>query len=258
MINNLLYLYQVPGLGNNSIKKLLIENSLLVDDLDYIKYLIKVRYNQRFEPIKDRVEMIKENSSRLNITIVNNPNRLIPDYPLLLFLKGNINLLDSKRTIALAGTRTPTKKGVVFAKKFSEVLFHNGGVLVSGMAIGCDRAAQYRILEIGGATISVLPRGFVRDDEELLKLGDHLLISEYTPLSHVRKYRCVRRNRIIAGLTKALYLPEIKEKGGSYYTIGYASEMKIPVACSISPKSCRLDRISSIRDMEVFIKGSFI
>ena len=51
-----------------------------------------------------------------------------------------------------------------------------------------------------------------------------MIISEYPPSSIPNKNKFPSRNRIIAGLSKGVLVPEMGEKSGSMHTINYAIE----------------------------------
>jgi DNA processing protein len=56
--------------------------------------------------------------------------------------------------------------------------------------------------------------------------GGGLVISEYALGYHPRKWTYVKRNRIVAGLSKAVVVVEAAENSGSIITAGFADEYK--------------------------------
>ncbi len=150
-----------------------------------------------------------------------------PDFPIVLYLKGDISLL-KKDSVAIVGTRNPTNYGRGVTHSFSKNLARAGLVIVSGMSTGVDKIAHEACLEVGGKTIAVLGGGFNKIypavnynlSIEISKKG--LLVSEYAPSAFPQRYTFPARNRIIAGLSLGTLITEASEKSGSLYTKEYA------------------------------------
>ncbi|HSC64800.1 MAG TPA: DNA-processing protein DprA, partial [Caldimonas sp.] len=77
-----------------------------------------------------------------------------PDPPLLLYVRGRIDLLE-RPALAIVGSRNATAQGLDNARAFAA---HRGGagwVVVSGLALGIDGAAHEGAIASGGGTIAV-------------------------------------------------------------------------------------------------------
>lgn len=155
--------------------------------------------------------------------------REISTPPLCLYCKGNIQLLNSF-CIGVVGTRKPTDYGVVVTKQYCKELVKADVTIVSGMAVGIDSVAHKTAIEEKGQTIAVLAGGF-NNIYPLTNLNlarriaeNNLLISEYPPDAKPLAYYFPIRNRIIAGLSKGVFVPEMGEKSGSMHTVNYALE----------------------------------
>lgn len=150
-----------------------------------------------------------------------------PDYPLVLYLKGDITLLKSD-SLGIVGTRKPTNYGIGVTHAFAKNLARAGLTIVSGLSTGVDKIAHQAALEVGGKTIAVLGGGFNHIypainyslANEIIEKG--LLVSEYSPSTTPQKYTFPARNRIIAGLSLGTLITEAGEKSGSLYTKEYA------------------------------------
>ena len=81
----------------------------------------------------------------------------IYDAPVLLFYKGDLNLLKLPK-IAVVGSRTCSQSGTKSVRKVVQEL-ENELVIVSGLARGIDTAAHMSILQSGGKTIAVIGTG---------------------------------------------------------------------------------------------------
>jgi len=149
----------------------------------------------------------------------------IPDYPAVLYCRGNINLLNEKNAVAIVGSRKATNYGLRYTFKISKELAEAGIIIVSGMAIGVDGEAHRGALEAGGRTIAVLGTAidylYPRSNEPLAKKILHsnsLIISEYPPGYPYFKFNFPLRNRIIAGLSDIVVVTEAAQKSGALIT----------------------------------------
>ncbi len=150
--------------------------------------------------------------------------------PLILYCKGNVDLLSSD-CLAVVGTRRATNYGKTACKKIVNEVATQGITIVSGLAEGIDTIAHKSSLEVNGKTIAVLGSGLLHiypaSNEALyneILAKDGLIISEYKPNEPSVTYHFPVRNRIIAGLSKAVAIMEATEKSGSMHTKNYALE----------------------------------
>ncbi|MDD4350820.1 MAG: DNA-processing protein DprA [Clostridia bacterium] len=153
---------------------------------------------------------------------INNP-------PLLLYCKGNIQLLNTE-CVGIVGTRKPTDYGKLETRIFTKKLAENGLTIVSGMSMGVDAIAHATTLEVKGKTIAVLAGGFYHVypamNMNLFKkiIENNLAITENRPSVSIQPYMFPVRNRIIAGLSRGVLLTEAGVSSGSIHTRNYAIE----------------------------------
>lgn len=171
----------------------------------------------------ENVELITFNHSNYPYSL-----KEISSPPLCLYCKGDVSLLSSQ-CFAVVGTRKPTDYGIVVTKQYvKEISKHM--TIVSGLATGVDTVAHKTALEENGKTISVLAGGFnhiyPQTNYNLAKEIEetNLLVSEYPPNTKPLSYYFPIRNRIIAGLSCGVLVPEMGEKSGSMHTVNYAIE----------------------------------
>ena len=90
------------------------------------------------------------------------PKRLLKnkDKPIKIYALGNLELLNSKKTIGIVGSRNCSKYGIGVTYEFSKELSKNGICIISGMAIGIDEIANTTAIDYEGKTIAVLGGGF--------------------------------------------------------------------------------------------------
>lgn len=150
------------------------------------------------------------------------------DAPLVLYYRGNVELLKYK-AISIVGTRRPTTYGKIVCEKFTKELAGAGIVTVSGLAYGIDTLVAENTLSIKGRTIAVLAGGLdsiypaqnTALANRIVENGG-LLISEYfigvKPLS----YYFINRNRIVAGLSLGLLIVEAGSHSGTMTTAKFA------------------------------------
>ena len=177
--------------------------------------------------------LINYANENIQLITFNNPNypyllKEISSPPLCLYCKGDVELLSSQ-CFAIVGTRKPTDYGIVVTKQYAKEISKHM-TIVSGLATGIDAVAHKTTLEENGKTIAVLAGGLnniypltnIRLAKEIEENG--LLISEYPPNTKPLSYYFPIRNRIIAGLSKGVLVPEMGEKSGSMHTINYGIE----------------------------------
>ena len=144
-----------------------------------------------------------------------------PDAPPLLSLLGTLEAADS-RAVALVGTRSPSPPGAGTATFLARALALHGVTVVSGLARGVDRAAHQGALAAGGRTLAVLGCGLEQcyppEHQELAQgvAGQGCLLSERPPWFPPTRQALLARNRLQAGLAKALLVVQAREQGGSY------------------------------------------
>ncbi|MFU2191998.1 DNA-processing protein DprA [Methanobacterium sp. MZD130B] len=155
--------------------------------------------------------------------------------PETIYAIGNIDLLN-KPSVAIVGTRKPSKNGRLAAKQISKIHGKNGLSIVSGLAKGIDSIAMKAALNVNAPVIAVLPSSLdnivpkqnqALAEEILQKNG--LLISEYPEGTTVQKYHYINRNRIISGISILTIVVETTVKGGTMYTVQFAKEQKKPL-----------------------------
>lgn len=153
----------------------------------------------------------------------------IPDPPLLLYIKGRLDLLRAT-SIAVVGSRNATAQGVLNAEKFSEALSRECLTIVSGQALGIDTAAHLGGLRGIGSTIAVIGTGAdtvypARNRALAHQIADQgCIISEYALGEGPIASHFPRRNRIISGLSRGVLVIEAAAQSGSLITARMAAE----------------------------------
>jgi DNA processing protein len=178
--------------------------------------------------------------------------RALRDAPPLLYLRGTLRPQDAA-AVAIVGTRTPSDAGESAAVETGQVLASSGVTVVSGLARGVDAAAHRGALaakrtpiasgsgalgaegSAAGRTIAVLGSGIDRVTPARHRgLGDEIarsgaLVSEVPPSARATRETLLARNRIQAGLSKAVIVIQCRRRGGSFSTARRALAQGRPV-----------------------------
>ncbi len=153
----------------------------------------------------------------------------IPGPPLVLYVNGDIGTLHLP-SLAIVGSRNPTRGGIRNAVEFSAYLAKSGFSIVSGLALGIDTAAHRGALQAKGRTVAILGHGIDRvypaANRELAHAVSACgaLVSEY-PLGAAPDSRHFpERNRLISGLSLGTVVVEAARRSGSLITARLAAE----------------------------------
>jgi len=134
--------------------------------------------------------------------------------PLVLWAKGNLNLL-TQPTVTILGNTDPTPGAQEFVASLTPVLVDENIGLVSGYDKGLDRLAFDTMLQAeNGFGLAVLPMGvaaFCRTTHRLddaLSTGKAVLLSPFEPDAPFSQAAADARNILVDSLAMVLLLPE--------------------------------------------------
>ncbi len=153
--------------------------------------------------------------------------------PWILFYRGNLSLCE-KPSLGVVGSRRMGEYGKACTRQICKTVLGKR-VIVSGMARGVDTEAH--LSSLNGETIGVLGCGldvvYPRENNLLQKkMGEQqLLLSEYPPTTVPRPHHFPWRNRIIAGLSDRLAIPQAAMRSGTMVTASLAMEMGKELYC---------------------------
>lgn len=184
-----------------------------------------------------------------------------PNPPSVLYWRGEINSQENlglKPMVAIVGTREPSDYGKRWTRKISMALAKSGFTIVSGLAAGIDTEAHQGCLDAGGRTLAILGTGVdivypPRNRllyEAILKQG--AVLSEYPAGTTPDRAHFPQRNRIIAGLCRAVLVMEAPTKSGALITAHVANDFCRDVY--VLPGS--LDNPNSIGCLGLLSKGA--
>lgn len=181
--------------------------------------------------------------------------------PAILYYQGIVQASENqgvKPLIGIVGTRNPSEYGRRWTRKITTALVQRGFVIVSGLADGIDTEAHRSCLETGGRTLAILGTGvdvvYPARNRELYKeiLHQGLVLSEYPAGTSPDRTHFPCRNRIIAGLSRAVVVMEAPTRSGALITARFANDYGRDVY--VLPGS--LDNSRSLGCLELISKGA--
>lgn len=158
----------------------------------------------------------------------------IANAPKTLYFKGALPKPD-EICVAVVGCRRCSDYGKSIAGNLASDLASAGITVVSGLAPGIDTVAHQAVVERGARTIAVLGTGV---DEKSLYPQENIglalkiietggcVMSEYPAGTPGAKFTFPSRNRIVAGLSRAVVVVEAKQKSGALITANWARLQK--------------------------------
>lgn len=211
--------------------------SLSNDDLTsllgpYSKHKDKICRRAIDEAAKELIHLSDHGVRFCGITEPHYPSLLkeCEDPPIGLYIKSTTPLSDlwQEDRIAVVGTRDISAYGKEWCTRIvgSFATAPTRPTIVSGLALGVDIQAHRTALENGLPTIAVLPTGpdaiypfrHRTHAERIATTPGCALVTDYPPGTAPLAIHFLRRNRIIAGLSKSTILIESKIKGGGMMT----------------------------------------
>lgn len=146
--------------------------------------------------------------------------------------QGNINFLD-RTWLTVVGSRRVSTYGTEVVQTLIAALAGQPMVIVSGLAIGIDTIAHKTALKNDLPTIAVPGSGLDRNvlhPSSNIKLADEIvvsggaLLSELEPLQPAGIHTFPKRNRLMAGMSKAVLIIEAGKNSGTLITARLATD----------------------------------
>lgn len=227
----LLSLSRLKGVGKVTLNKIVSSGQIDLKIEDVCKNILKKSYTDaELKVAQDFADSQLSSSQKLAHTIVPIWDSRYPvnlkatrDSPPFLYCAGSVEVLNTS-SVAVIGTREPTKAGIEIARRITSFLCENDWNIVSGLAIGVDTIAHLTALEKNAKTTcvmahgldSVYPKQNQQTFEQILDSGG-CAVSEYSYGTTVRSQFLVQRDYIQAGLSAAVVLIQSDHVGGSLH-----------------------------------------
>lgn len=243
-LKEILFLKNLKRVGKATIYgkywKILNESEDLDDLISKIRLIESKFSNEYLIETKEKIDELYDkiiNSDLYVITVFdeNYPKKLEvmgKKRPLILYIKGNVEAL-TKNNIAIIGTRKPSKLSQEFEEGLVKNIVNNSQrVIVSGLALGCDKIAHKTTVDENKITVAILPSGVdVITPASNKKLANDIienngcLVSEYEPNAKAFKRTYVERDQIVAAFSDATFVVECGVKSGTMHTVNAARKL---------------------------------
>lgn len=158
--------------------------------------------------------------------------------PMVLFVKGSLELCNLTRTLAVVGSRRASREAKSVLNKILLDFAGTDLCIVSGLAAGIDTVAHKSALDAGLKTIGVIASGFDycypsanRQLYDEIEDGNGAIITEYWPTFSPLSFRFPQRNRIVSGLSYGTLIAEAAIKSGAMITANLTLEQGRELMC---------------------------
>jgi DNA processing protein len=219
-------------------------------DLALLLYRVKEEYPRTRLPGREKLEAgideaagVLDECQEQDIAVIPYGHNKYPsslhgleEPPPMLYRRGSSDSIQTG--VAIVGTRSPSTYGKRCARRLGELFGEAGFWVVSGLALGCDRAAHEGCLKAGGKTSAVLAHGLDsiyptsnRDLADRILDEEGSLWSEHGPGVSPKAHQYVQRNRIQSGLTGGVIVVEAGPESGTLHTAEFAREQGRLLGC---------------------------
>lgn len=239
---NIIALSLVKGIGSVSMKKSRASLIAFKNNIDLILSIHNKVSPAQFQEHLGTARKIIDDCNQLGVHIVtivdeDYPQKLlaIKDPPPVLYLRGNIHLLDN--VVGVVGTRNSSELGNKIANKIG-IYFSNRWSVGSGLQEGVSKNTVYVNNEILPNVLGVLSGGVHYESTtssttqylaEKVLLNNGLLISEFEPYKKEDTFSTSKVNRILAGVSDGLILIQSNSTGSSKHALKTFSELPRPL-----------------------------
>lgn len=162
----------------------------------------------------------------------------IPDFPLSLYYKGDIDKIDYDYNIAIVGSRLASESAKLSLRSILSKLKNTNIVVVSGLAYGIDTEAHQSALDNNIKTVAVVGSGldivYPAQNKKLFKDildNDGVVFSEYPLKIRPLAQNFPQRNRIVVGMCKGTLVAEAKLKSGAMISANLTLDYNRELMC---------------------------
>ena len=162
----------------------------------------------------------------------------IPDFPLALFYKGNLENIDYNYSLAVVGSRRASTDAQNGLYKILSNFKNSNITIVSGLAYGIDATAHKASLDNNIKTLGVIGSGldfyYPAQNKYLydkIVSENGAIISEYPTGTEPIARNFPMRNRIVVGMTKGTLVAEAQMKSGAMISGNLALEYNKELMC---------------------------
>ena len=229
------YFGDIETAFNSSLKDLSDIDGLSVKKVEkFIELRDKINVDKAYSDVVDRGVKF------LTLEDENYPSLLknIFNPPAVLYYKGDLDLCNFERTLAVVGSRKATFHAGEALNKIMSELSGTDICIVSGLAAGLDTTAHSAAIKNNLKTIGVIASGFDyiyptsnKDLYKKIENGNGVIFTEYYPTFEPLKFRFPQRNRIVSGLSYGTLVVEASLKSGALITANLTLEQGRELIC---------------------------
>lgn len=230
---NLIRLTRSVGITNSKLHNLLRLYNSFTNIINNIQSIDKNIVLASESDVGKELSELKNINAGIITCLDNNYPKLLKQsdsFPFTLTYRGNINLLNNTKTLAMIGSRNCSINSYNFSKKIAKEVSSYGYIIVSGLARGIDSSAH--VGSVINGTIAVLGSGiniiYPRENEYLyydIIKNNGLILSEFPLHTAPKPDNFIMRNRIIAGLAKGVLVVEAGIASGTMHTVRQALKL---------------------------------
>ena len=162
----------------------------------------------------------------------------IPDFPLSLYYKGDLDNINFEYNLAIVGSRNASASAKLALNKIISSLNNSNLTIVSGLAYGIDAQAHKSAIENNIKTIGVIGSGlditYPNQNKflyEEIKNGAGVIFSEYPLKTHPAPQNFPQRNRIVVGMSKGTLVAEAQIKSGAMISANLTLDYNRELMC---------------------------
>ncbi len=162
----------------------------------------------------------------------------IPDYPISLYYKGNLENISFDCTLAVVGSRNASVEAKIALDKIISSFNRTNITIVSGLAYGIDAQAHISAIKNNLKTIGVIGCGldivYPSQNRQIYediinKAG--VIFSEYPLKTPPMGHNFPQRNRIVTGMSKGTLVAEAQMKSGAMISANLTLDYNRELMC---------------------------
>ncbi len=162
----------------------------------------------------------------------------IPDFPLSLYYKGNLDNIDYNFNLSIVGSRKASNTARIALDGLISDFKNSNITIVSGLAYGIDTQAHKSAIENNLKTIAVVGSGldiiYPKQNKDLfdkIKEDSGAILSEYPLKTKPLAQNFPQRNRIVVGLSKGVLVAEAQIKSGAMISANLTLDYNRELMC---------------------------
>jgi len=154
--------------------------------------------------------------------------------PPIIFFKGLYSNINLNASVAVVGTTKPNNVCKKIISDLISLIVQLGCFHVSGGANGIDRLGHDNTIQSGGFTLAILPCGVFHyplptNWKKAIENNSMQIISPWLPTAHWINSQAVRRNQLIASVSRMACIIQPSHKGGSFKVAQNLLSQNMPV-----------------------------